>query len=57
MHGALKKEDFFSREVCRLYFYEKYKLLKSKHIHRKVKCDHLVPEPGGWHSPRAQRRD
>ena len=46
MHGALEKKDFFPGEVCPLYFSEKYRLSKSKHIHRKVKCAHLVPEPG-----------
>jgi len=46
MHGALEKKDFFLDEVCPLYFFEKYRLSKSKHIHRKVKCAHLVSEPG-----------
>jgi len=43
-----KKISFlvFPGEVCPLYFSEKYRLSKSKHVHRKVKCDHLVPEPG-----------
>ena len=46
MHGALKKKDFFFLdEVYPLYFSEKYSLSKSNHIHRKVKCAHLVPEP------------
>jgi len=46
MHGALEKKDFFIDEVCPLYFFEKYRLSKSKHIHRKVKGAHLVPKPG-----------
>jgi len=46
MHGALEKKDFFPDEVCPLYFSKKYGLSKSKHIHRKVKCAHLVSEPG-----------
>ena len=41
----LIKKDFFPGEVCP-YFSEKYRFLKSKHVHRKVKCVHLVPEPG-----------
>ena len=40
----LIKKDFFPGEVCPLYFSEKYILSKSKHIHRKVKCAHLVPD-------------
>jgi len=42
----LTKKDFFPGEVCPLYFSEKYCISKSKHIHRKVKCADLVPEPG-----------
>ena len=50
MYGALKKKDFFPDEVCPLYFSKKYSLSKCKHIHRQVKCVHLVPEPGSrWH--------
>ena len=26
IHGALKKKDFFSHELCPLYFSEKYKI-------------------------------
>jgi len=44
----LIKKDFFPDEVCPLYFSEKYRLSKSKNIHRKVKCAHLVLEPGSW---------
>jgi len=46
MHGALEKKDFFLDKVCPLYFSKKYSLSKNKHIHRKVKCVHLVPESG-----------
>jgi len=41
----LAKKDFFSNEVCPLYFSEKYRSSKSEQIHRKVKCAHLVSEP------------
>jgi len=41
----LIKKDFFPGEVCPLYFFEKYRFSKSEHVHRKVKCAHLVPEP------------
>ena len=42
----LIKKDFFPGEVCPLHFSEKYRFSKSKLVHRKVKCAHLVPEPG-----------
>jgi len=42
----LNKKDLLLDEVCPLYFSEKYRLSKSKQIHYKVKCAHLVPEPG-----------
>ena len=41
----LIKKGFFPNEVCPLYFSEKYRPQKSKQIHCKVKCAHLVPEP------------
>jgi len=40
------KKDFFPGEVCPLYFSEKSGCSKSKHVHRKVKYAHLVPELG-----------
>jgi len=44
------EKDFFPDKVCPLYFSEKCRVWKSKHIHRKVKCAHLVSEPGSrWH--------
>ena len=46
MHGALEKNISFLDEVCPMYLYEKYSLSKSKHVHGKVKCAHLVPELG-----------
>ena len=42
----LIKKNSFLVKCAHFTFLEKYSLLKNKHIHRKVKGAHLVPEPG-----------
>ena len=57
-----KEKDFFPDQMCPLVFLKRnvsdpctgvvmansqsVGVKKNKHIHRKVKCAHLVPEPG-----------
>ena len=43
--SKLKKISFLVK-CAHFTFLKSMDLKKSKHIHRKVKCAHLVPEPG-----------